>query len=175
MELSYCECSVKRADRKYKVIKFLWILTNAYLLLINLFLIPSLTLSIIVLISIMTLVVVWPNFSAEYEYVFCDGQIDFDIIRSGRKRKTLEKIDLINAELVCGIYDEDKLNKYNNKSVRKKNFFSGMNYKGAYYIIIREGSQFARIGFEPDEKMLQCIKNKKPRITYIYEEVEYDK
>ncbi len=166
MNLNYCECAVKRADRKYKVIKYLWILSSIYLIFMNIVFLPRLTFSLVILLYVGALIIFWPNFSAEYEYVFCDGQIDFDIIRSGRKRKTLHKIDLVDAEIICGIYDDERLSKYNHKFVYTKSFLSGMNYKGAYCIILRQGAQFAKVSFEPDERMLNCIKNKKPRITF---------
>lgn len=173
MDLSYCECTVKRADRKYKVIKYLWILITAYLFFFNLFIpkFQTLTFSIVILLDIMALILLWPNFSAEYEYVFCDGQIDFDIIRSGRKRKTLKRIDLVDSEIICGIYNEDKLRNYQNFRFAKS-YVSGRNYKNAYYIVIRTGNDYERIMFEPNEKMLNCIKNKAPRKTFI-NETEY--
>ena len=34
-----------------------------------------------------------PRLSVEYEYVFCDGQVDFDRISGGAKRKTLLRVD----------------------------------------------------------------------------------
>lgn len=166
MNLSYCECSVKRADRKFKVLKYVWILAELYMFVFNLFWFPDLTFSIVILLTTGMLVIFWPNFSAEFEYVFCDGQIDFDIIRSGRKRKTLKKIDLIDADMICHIYS-DKLKKYQSFDW-KKSFVSGNNYANAYVIILKKGvNGYGKITFEPDEKMLECIKNKAPRITFI--------
>lgn len=171
MELSYCECTVKRANRRLKFTKYLWCISIVYFLFINIFILQTMIFTLVLLLYTMALILVWPNFDAEYEYVYCDGQIDFDLIRSGRKRKTLKKIDLINAELICGVYDEERLKKYKNFTW-KKCYGSGMAFSKAYYIILREGAQFARIEFEPNERMLECIRSKKPRITFSNEGIE---
>ena len=34
----------------------------------------------------------WPRFRKEWEYVFCDGQLDFDLIKGGEKRKHILRI-----------------------------------------------------------------------------------
>ena len=35
----------------------------------------------------------WPRFKVEWEYVFCDGQLDFDMIQGGERRKNILRID----------------------------------------------------------------------------------
>ena len=37
-----------------------------------------------------------PRLHVEYEYVFCDGQLDFDKISGGMKRKNMLRIDFEN-------------------------------------------------------------------------------
>ena len=43
----------------------------------------------------------WPRFRKEWEYVFCDGQLDFDLIKGGEKRKHILRIELENADVVA--------------------------------------------------------------------------
>lgn len=168
MDLSYCECSVKRVGRKYMIIKYIWVLLTIYAFAFNIFYLPSLVISMLILLNIGIMILAWPSFKAEYEYIFCDGQIDFDIIKSGRKRKNLKKIDLIDAELICHI-DNEKLDKYKQFEWRKS-YVSGQNYANCYVIILRRGNNsHAKVTFEPDERMLNAIKNKAPRITFIEE------
>ena len=39
--------------------------------------------------AIFALIWYWPRFRIEWEYVFCDGQLDFDMIQGGERRKNI--------------------------------------------------------------------------------------
>lgn len=166
MDLSYCECCIKKNEKINKIKKVVWVLLTFYAFAFNVLWYPSLTFSVLIFINIIVLIFFWPNFSAEYEYVFCDGQIDFDLIRDKRKRKTLKKIDLVDVDLVCK-KDDERLAKYREFNW-KKTFVSGNNPDNEYVIILRRGNNgYNKIVFEPDERMLKSIKNKSPRIINI--------
>lgn len=42
-----------------------------------------------------------PFLKIEYEYIFCDGQIDFDRINGGARRKHILRVDMEEVELVA--------------------------------------------------------------------------
>ena len=64
----------------------------------------------------------WPRFRKEWEYVFCDGQLDFDLIKGGEKRKHILRIELENADVVAPLGSE-ALDGYRHLPV--KDFSSG--------------------------------------------------
>ena len=45
-----------------------------------------------------------PRLHVEYEYVFCDGQLDFDKISGGMKRKNMLRIDFENLVVAITSY-----------------------------------------------------------------------
>jgi len=105
-----------------------------------------------------------PSKDIAYEYVFVDGQIDFDCIIGGNKRKhkkrtDLEKIDLVAPE------NSHALNQYQHLPLI--DFSSGNKDDKHFIAISRTDSGQERIKFTPDEKLIENIKFKgRSKIQY---------
>lgn len=156
----YAEAGVKRKDTAgtmairvllviVAVVAFLFTFTNTILLFIS-------------AILIVGIFYFFPRLSVEYEYVFCDGQLDFDKIMGNSKRKTALKIDFEQVEIMAPA-GSHALDAYNNVQCTVKDFSSKRNNVKPHVIILREGSMTTKILFEPNEKMIECIKMKNPR------------
>lgn len=106
----------------------------------------------------------WPRFRKEWEYVFCNGQLDFDLIKGGEKRKHILRIELENADVVAPLGSE-ALDGYRHLPV--KDFSSGRQEAHLYGIATRLPKQESKvlIRFEPNEKMLKMMKDKCPNIV----------
>ena len=105
---------------------------------------------------------VFPYLNVEYEYVYCDGQIDFDKIMNGEKRKQLYRTDLDNAVVVCPA-DSHELDGYKYNKAAERDYTSRENGRRVYAIVETAGEQNTILYFEPNEKMLGMIKQKVPR------------
>ena len=105
----------------------------------------------------------FPRFNVEYEYVYCDGQLDFDKISGNAKRKTQLRIDFDKVEMIAPVksHSLDSLN--HNVNLVTKDFTSRNADAKVYAIIYRGEKETLKILFEPTEKMLACIKQKFPR------------
>ena len=55
------------------------------------------------------------------------------------------------------------LDSYKHLQAKVKDFTSGNNDVKPYVIMVRQGDTILKILFEPNEKMLNCIKMKSPR------------
>ncbi|MDF2511253.1 MAG: hypothetical protein K0S04_1119 [Herbinix sp.] len=157
----YAEAGVKRkSDSKTMLMRGLMIF--AIIVGILLLMIGS-YFSIVGVILIAGMVFLFPKLNMEYEYVFVDGQIDFDRITGGNRRKTILRIDLEQAEIIApeGSHALDSYN--NNTQLEKKDFSSGDKNVKAYIIIVNKNEKRYRISFEPSEKMLTMMKQKYPR------------
>ena len=106
----------------------------------------------------------WPRFRKEWEYVFCDGQLDFDLIKGGEKRKHILRIELENADVVAPLGSE-ALDGYRHLPV--KDFSSGRQEAHLYGIatILPKQESKVLIRFESNEKMLKMMKDKCPNIV----------
>lgn len=101
--------------------------------------------------------------SIEYEYVFCDGQLDFDKIMGNSKRRTALRIDFDKVEIMAPVKSHS-LDSFNHIQQLKVKDFSSQNPDAKVYaIIVRKDNEVNKVLFEPNEKMIACIKQKAPR------------
>jgi len=108
-----------------------------------------------------------PRLSTEYEYVFCDGQVDFDKISGGVKRKTMLKVDF-DQLVVVAPKNSHSLDGYRHNGVVVKDFSSLDPNAKVYGMVMTGGEKNTMILFEPSEKMLAAMKQKAPRKVMEY-------
>ena len=104
----------------------------------------------------------YPRLSVEYEYVFVDGQLDFDKISGKSKRKTMLRIDFEQVEIMAP-FNSAALDNYKHLQLETKDFSSLNKDSKPYVIIANANGKKLKILFEPNEKMLAMIKQKSPR------------
>lgn len=100
-----------------------------------------------------------PTKDIAFEYVFVDGQIDFDCIYKGSKRKTLQRIDMEKVEFFAPAASHD-LDAY--KHLPLVDYATGFEPEKDYIAINQGEKGMERIAFTPDEKMLSMIDKKSP-------------
>lgn len=166
MNEMYAEAGVKRKGTiktmAIRVLLIIAVVISFFLTFISSFMV------VIAAAFIVLVIYLYPRLNVEYEYVFCDGQLDFDKIMGNAKRKNVMKIDLEQAQIVA-IEGSHELDSYNNKPGLKIKDFSSLRPGVKPYIIITQsGENTVKIIFEPSEKMIKCMKQKAPRkiITY---------
>jgi len=165
MNESYVEVAVKKKETAgtlatrvglivLAIISFLLSMTSTVMLLV----------AAAVIIAIFYL---FPRLSLEYEYVYCDGQLDFDKIMGKASRKNAMKIDFDNV-VVMAPSKSHALDGYAHSQVKVKDFTS-RNHNGNYYVlVVKAGETTSKIYFEPTEKMITIIKSKYPRKVELY-------
>lgn len=104
----------------------------------------------------------FPRLNVEYEYIFCDGQLDFDKIMGRTKRKQVMRIDFEQVEIVAK-ENSHALDGYTYVQTDTKDFSSGNKETIPYVIILNTDNKKTKILFEPNEKMVNVIKQKYPR------------
>lgn len=100
-----------------------------------------------------------PSGKMAYEYIFVDGQIDFDRILGGERRKTMQRTDLEKIEVVApeGSYALDSY-----RHLPLVDYSSGYD-SDKHYIAVSIGEKGTeQIRFTPDEKMLSMMRLKAP-------------
>lgn len=163
MEHSYTETSVRRkTSAKTIALKALLVLVVLLLVFASLFQ------RLILLIAVAggaVLIWYWPRFKVTWEYIFCDGQLDFDMIQGGEKRKNILRIEIEDADVVAPL-DSERLAGY--KHLTKRDFSSGYPGKNVYGIATRlsnKGEEKVLLLFEPSEKMVELMHSKCPNIV----------
>jgi hypothetical protein len=118
--------------------------------------------SIIGIVLIIVIVFMFPKLNVEYEYVFVDGQLDFDRITAKSKRKTMLRIDFEQVDIMAPI-NSHSLDEYKNIQCEQKDYSSREKSDSVYAIISSHGGKKLKILFEPNERMIGMIKQKSPR------------
>lgn len=133
MEQSYAETSVKqKTTAKVAVLKGLLIF-GVILLMGAGFLSRVALLAMLSVAALILLIWYWPRFKVEWEYVYCDGQLDFDMIQGGEKRKTVLRIELENAAVIAPM-DSPKMDGYRHLQISGFSFSISSNRPGAIYV-----------------------------------------
>lgn len=106
----------------------------------------------------------WPRFDVTYEYVFCDGQLDFDRILGGEARKHGYRIDFEHVEIVAP-ENSHALDAYKHMNLKHRDYSSLIEGEGhkVFVIIHKASDSVEAIRFEPNAEMLALMKNKAPR------------
>ncbi|MDD7403920.1 MAG: DUF6106 family protein [Butyribacter sp.] len=163
MEELYSETFLKaKPPVKWKVIRVLLIILAAFFVAIGLFfsLLMGTMLVFFVMVILAGIVFYFvPTNKIAYEYIFVDGQIDFDRILNGSKRKTMQRIDMEKMEF-CTPENSHRLEQY--KQMPLKDYSSGMSGDSHWIAVVLGEKGVERIKFTPDEKMLHMMKMKYP-------------
>ncbi len=156
----YTEAGVKKKDDMMSIVKrtlmIMVIIVGVFTMLFGgLF-------SILGVAAVAFMVFLFPRLNVEYEYVFVDGQIDFDRITGKAKRKTMLRVDMEQVEIVAP-EGSHALDGYTYVQSEKKDFTSGDKTKKPFIIVAQVEDKKYKIAFEPTEKMLAMMKQKSPR------------
>ena len=162
MEQSYAEATVaKKTSVGVVVLKILWI--AVIVIFTAMFRIFPYALIIAVTAGAF-LIWYWPRFKKSWEYVVCDGQLDFDMILGGEKRKHILRIEIENADVIAPM-ESSALDGYRHLPVKN---FSSMNAGAKIYGIatrLPKQQDKVLIVFEPNERILKLMKDKCPNIV----------
>lgn len=143
-------------ERKQK--RLLLIILCIVMPIVDIFILHSAIGLFLVVVADALIIVFLPTNQIAYEYVFIDGQIDFDCIYAGARRKNLAKADLDVTEVVApeGSHELDSY-----QQVKLEDFSSGHAEEKHYVLVYREENGSTRkIKFTPDETLLENMKTK---------------
>ena len=104
-----------------------------------------------------------PRLYIEYEYLYIDKEISIDKIMSKEKRKHVYTVDLNKMEIIAPV-NSHELDSHKARGAKVYDFTSGEEDAKVYSIVYAAGNEgTVLVNFEPNEEMLQAIKNVFPR------------
>lgn len=107
-----------------------------------------------------------PYLSLEYEYLYVSKELQIDKIMSKTKRKKAAEYSLDKMEIFAreGSF---QLDEFKNRQMTTKDYTSGEKDAVRYIMVINDGNECKRICLEPNEEMVNAIKNQFPRKVFI--------
>ena len=166
MENMYAEAAVKRANTPKAIILRALVIVAVILTFFFASVTGSKILFVLGAVAACLIIWFWPRFNVEWEYIFVDGQVDFDTISGGEKRKTRLRIDFEEVEVVAPLKSH-ALDAYRHYKVRD---YSSLRKDANIYVIVAKVGEegLNQIYFEPTEKMISLMKTKSPRKVMLY-------
>ena len=165
MKQSYAETVVKREKTLVTIglgtLMVLGIIIGIILLFTRGFL------SLLGAVIIVAIIYSFPMLNVEYEYIFVDGQLDFDRVTGNSKRKRIMRIDLDQVEIIAPV-TSNALDSYKKVKYEEKDYSSRSRESKPYVIIASADNRMYKILFEPDEGMINTIRQKSPRKIVLY-------
>ena len=164
MNESYAECGVScnLCKRDFQKI-------GVYFLLLVLSVVASMesTYMLLVVMGVIAFGIMKANsMKYEYEYIFCDGQLDVDKIIANSKRKRMFRVDFDSCEVIAP-ENSEALAHWNSRVEKVLDYTSHVKGKHTYAIIARHNQQLVKILFEPNENMISIMRNKSRRKVHL--------
>lgn len=103
----------------------------------------------------------------EFEYTFVNGELDIDKIMGKSKRKRCVVVDLECTEIVAPV-NSHALDSFKNNKCKEYDFSSHMPEAKPYVIYATVKNEMSRILFEPNERMINDMRNVAPRKIILY-------
>lgn len=163
MNDSYVEWMVARKSKPTDIlIKGVAIGLTAVLFLLGIVIIPLFAAGIVAAVLCYFFL---PNLSVEYEYLYVSKELQVDKIMSKTKRKTIANYTLDKMEIFAkeGVY---QLDEFKNRQMTTKDFTSGNKDAVRYVMIINDEKESVRVYLEPNDALINAVRNQFPRKVF---------
>lgn len=97
------------------------------------------------------------NARVEYDYTFTNGTLDIAKILNEKKRKKVASIDVTAILEMKPITSDAFQAHFENRKIRKVNLFLNRG-EHLYYMLFIKDEEKVIVVFEPDQRMLECMK-----------------
>ena len=162
----YSEYLVKKQPTtKDAVIRYGLIALTVLFAAAGLFMIPLLLIVAVALAAACYFII--PKTDMEYEYLFVNGELDIDAVMAKSKRKKVKSLDIREADLIAPL-NSHRMDYYNgNTKLKTLDYSSGDPSHRRFAVITKSENENCRIIIEPDEHMIQAIKNSAPSKVFL--------
>lgn len=110
------------------------------------------------------------GFNVEYEYIFTNGDLDIDVIKSRKVRKRLVNITTRRIELMARVDSPIHGREFENSSIAKKyDAVYDASQGGVFGVIFNRDGVRSMLTFQPPEKLAEEMKKLNPRAVFLDE------
>ena len=103
-----------------------------------------------------------PRLAVEYEYLYVSGELTVDKILGKTKRKSCAAVDMSKVEIIAPA-DSDRLTEYRNLKCKEADYTSGKEDSRPFVCIYHTDKDVQRFRFEPNDRMLDMMRQTAPR------------
>ena len=130
---------------------------------------------VVLLVAAFAVWILWRRAAKEYEYIYTDGNLDFDVIYSCSSRKHLASFDTRSVKIIAPANDPKA--KAATQSKPNVTIFAcaGAITDSTYVLVGEYASKTYHVYFDPEARILRGIKSYAPRKSIIRPEDLIDK
>ncbi|MCR4922429.1 MAG: DUF6106 family protein [Lachnospiraceae bacterium] len=162
MNESYVECLVgRKTSPLVKFLKILILVVAAFFVVDGLFAQNTVVFFLAVLVATAAYFL-YPLLDVEYEYLYLDKEISIDKIMGKQRRKKVAAYDINKMEFLTE-ESSHELDSYKARKVKLYDYGSNDPANKSYIMVYHDDKEECLVKFEPNEEMLECIKNVAPR------------
>ena len=94
--------------------------------------------------------------SYEYEYIFVNGQLDVDVVKTNRRKRLVSyQMD----ELVCMVpVASPRIEGYKDKSKKHYKAYTGSTKQPVYALMFKGDEGYVRVDMEPEEELMKAFR-----------------
>lgn len=156
----YAEWLVKRKTPAYAIpLKILMVIICV---LSVLFAMVSAVGMIVMVVALVGAYFLFPYLSLEFEYLVVNDQLTIDKVMGKSKRKRAWEGNMNEAQIIAPV-DSYMVKDYEKQGMKVLDFSSHQPGAKVYAIIHQNGSEAVKVLFEPNDKILSCLRQKAPR------------
>ncbi len=138
------------------------IVVNALVFAAGILLHPLFLLVGVVLAAVLVLLV-FPRFDVEYEYLYVNGSFDIDVIYARQKRKKAASYDLNDMEFLAPAQSHALDSYKNGGDIKLRDFTSGNPEVKSYILVFNREKQRELVKMELDDEVIRDIRRLAPR------------
>lgn len=156
----YIEQRVKQNIKGSTMLKIVGLIMSIFVVICIAFRFPILFMLAIPYVAFVCFLVKRSDY--EYEYLFCQGELDFDRIMAKSARKRILTVNIKEMEVLAPA-GSPELQRYQGLKVYDCSSNSG---NDVYVMVAKRNNQLVQVVFEPNEKMLDGIRFLAPRKVF---------
>lgn len=130
---------------------------------------------VVLLVAAFAVWILWRRAAKEYEYIYTDGNLDFDVIYSRSSRKHLASFDTRSVKIIAPANDPKAKAMTETKPNVTLFACAGAINDSTYVLVGEYASKSYHVYFEPEARILRGIKSYAPRTSIIRPEDLIDK
>lgn len=119
---------------------------------------------LVIVALIMLDIFLFKRMDIEYEYAFFNGDFDIDKVMGKESRKRLFSVNLKDVDVIAPSGSQEVLGYERLKAINYSTCTPG---NKTYELVTLQGSEKVRVIFEPNEKMLNAMKDLAPRKVFL--------
>lgn len=159
MDNTFIECMVKREDKNLRIMKKVGMIVGVLLMdLLVLLFFPNF-ISIGLVVSFLIFFFFWRKIDKEYEMIYTDGLLDFDVIYHRSMRKRLLSVDAKEFEFIAPAESQNWKKAIEAQRDKVLNCSSTVQPNAKCYVgVVKKNEKMYKVIFEPNQRIVDALR-----------------